>query len=49
MAVVVTVQTLLLGGSPQVGINSSQSCDADKVEVKDQGDAYNVWDDDWTE
>ena len=51
MTAVYTAQTLLQSGSskkPQVGINSAKSVDAGNVEAKGQGDAYDVWDEDWS-
>lgn len=51
MTAVYTAQTLLQSGSskkPQVGINSANSVAAGSVEAKGQGDAYDVWDEDWS-
>ena len=52
MTAVYTAQTLLQSASPasspNVGVNrNAQAIDAGSVEVKDNSQNYDVWDDDW--
>ena len=46
----VETENLFATSDPNVRIESSGSVDADKVEVKGQGQRqdYNVWNDDWS-
>ena len=52
MTAVYTAQTLLQSASPasspNVGVNrNAQAIDAGSVDVKDNTQNYDVWDDDW--